>query len=614
MSDNKDFISTYRKAIETTAIYQAGKILADARHSVKNALLVPVFLFRLAKRHKELERVDFKATQPAPKRRGSHGFDNTFYAIALLNHHRDDWKSLVNELKSGSINKAQYNQTITEVARIASYSNAATAAEVIKQADDIEEKPDLLKQLGFLMYRSGDLIKPAEILSKKILRDTLSKSDEASVAKIISEAEIFQQGIDIPVKHRPPALKRTKVMYVCHTSFPHHTNGYAVRTHNIAKTLIKQGIDIHCVSRPGYPWDRRDAQHTADIETRCGIDGVLYYRHQTTNATELPLTEYTNQATETLLRHIKQHNVSHVMAASNYVNALPALIASRMAGTPFIYDVRGLWEYTDASKIRNWEHTERFNLFRRLETKIANEADRVITISTQLREELISRGTDADKIHLALNATDRKEIAPLELREKIREELSIPQTATVLGFVGSIEKYEGLQNLAKAAEMLLKEEYEIFILIVGSGTYSNTLHEICCQSGIIKNVRFTGRVAFKKAQNYYSGIDICVYPRLADKVCNIVPPLKPLEAMAHKKPVVCSRISPIVELIGGCENALLVKPGDELELSRSLKKLINSKDFQLALANKGYMHSYGNRGWQNIIETYTECFPQLKPE
>ena len=51
---------------------------------------------------------------------------------------------------------------------------------------------------------------------------------------------------------------------------------------------------------------------------------------------------------------------SVIHAASNHRVGLAALIAARRLGLPFVYEVRGLWEITEASDKPGWEDTERF--------------------------------------------------------------------------------------------------------------------------------------------------------------------------------------------------------------------------------------------------------------
>ncbi len=603
MTEKKDFLKSYRSTIETTTYYEVGKLVAEARLSVKAALLLPKNLYGIFKRHQTLASSPPLVLSKKAPADFSEEQKIRHIALQVANGEQTAAQHLIRTCRELSGKETDLHSLLLEVAKITAASDANIGAELTKEALSIKEDAQSQKQLGFLLYQAGNLEEASRILKINDVAATCSKQEKIKAARIHSEAVIFSKGIVIPVPVANRLNLPSKTMYVCHTSFPFHTNGYAVRTHRIALAIKDLGEHIECVSRPGYPWDRKDALKSIEPETEELIDGIKYYRYRSTNLAELPLNEYIAQATETLIGHIREQNITHVIAASNYVNALPALIASRETGIPFIYDVRGIWEYTMASKIKDWENTERFHLARRLETQIADKADHVITLSGELKRALISRGVPAEKIQLALNATT----APIKTQDRkheIRQELNIPFNSTVVGFIGSMEKYEGLDTLLKAINRLKKEGQETYAILVGDGGHVRHLHELCCELGLTKYVRFTGRLSYSKAQQYYSAVDICIYPRNPDKVCNIVPPLKPLEAMANGKPIIVSRLNPIIELIGGEDNAVVIRPNDAEDLHAKLSDLINDQERITELAARGLKFVSRQRTWSESGKSY----------
>lgn len=56
---------------------------------------------------------------------------------------------------------------------------------------------------------------------------------------------------------------------------PFSSNGYAVRTHEVASALVQSGVEVIAVLCPGSPWDRAGfADAGFALEHR--IDGVRY--------------------------------------------------------------------------------------------------------------------------------------------------------------------------------------------------------------------------------------------------------------------------------------------------------------------------------------------------
>ncbi|MBH0312862.1 glycosyltransferase WbuB, partial [Alcaligenes faecalis] len=49
-----------------------------------------------------------------------------------------------------------------------------------------------------------------------------------------------------------------RMLYVAASALPYHISGYTTRTHAIAQALQEAGGDVCVLTRPGYPWDRKD--------------------------------------------------------------------------------------------------------------------------------------------------------------------------------------------------------------------------------------------------------------------------------------------------------------------------------------------------------------------
>mgnify|MGYP003666818494 FL=1 len=67
-----------------------------------------------------------------------------------------------------------------------------------------------------------------------------------------------------------------RVAYVVNHSFPYSSDGYAVRTHEMARALNKLGHEMIVINRPGRPWDIQGFSFGAKAVTERMIDGVRY--------------------------------------------------------------------------------------------------------------------------------------------------------------------------------------------------------------------------------------------------------------------------------------------------------------------------------------------------
>jgi len=172
------------------------------------------------------------------------------------------------------------------------------------------------------------------------------------------------------------------LLYVAASSLPYHISGYTTRTHEILRALRAAGAEVHAMTRPGYPWDRKDRQANAEGEETAV--GEVRYRHANHPLNNRPVLQYALQATPVVAEMAKRHRVARIHAASNHVNALPALLAARRLGIPFDYEMRGLWELTRISRMPAYEDSQAYKQGLQLEALVARHADRLFVISDQL--------------------------------------------------------------------------------------------------------------------------------------------------------------------------------------------------------------------------------------
>src|SRR5699024_2151191 len=234
-----------------------------------------------------------------------------------------------------------------------------------------------------------------------------------------------------------------------------------------------------------------------------------------------------------------------IIAASNYLSALPALVAARRLGVPFVYEIRGFWEASAASVNPGWEETDQYKLDRKFELQVAQEADRVIVITEEMREELIGRGVAANKVFIAPNCVDTTKFVPLGKDVALLKKLGFARPELpVVGFAGSVTSYEGIDYVAHALSNLKKQGQQFNFLVLGAGKFLSELKTLVSKLGLDDSTRFVDGVASKEMPVYLSSIDIFPLARKSLPVTELVSPIKPLEAMSVGGAVILSDVSP----------------------------------------------------------------------
>ena len=132
---------------------------------------------------------------------------------------------------------------------------------------------------------------------------------------------------------------------------------------------------------------------------------------------------------------------------------------------------------------------------------------------------------------------------------------------------------------------------------------------MACKLKMVENVRILDRLQYTKATRFYSAIDIAIYPRINSKVCRLIAPLKPLEAMAHKVPVVISKLPAIEELIfeeNEPSKCIFIDPENVDGIYKAIYNLILKEDILNQLSHDGYNFIRMRRSWDSIIDKYIQ--------
>lgn len=480
-----------------------------------------------------------------------------------------------------------------------------TLAELLVRFEQDHTAERLGHVLSRYWYQLGEITEPAALLRRH--PGVVAQLDDHSALladRIAGADRIDRQGISVPAMAEGAAyrVEHGRVLYCAYSTPAYNTNGYSVRTRGVASGLRSVGADVVVVARSGYPWDvAADVKHPSARRTVVELDGIPYV-HLTGHALgRVPVDQYVLECADAFVREAKIHRPALIHAASNHVVGLAALIAARRLGLPFVYEVRGLWELTEASERENWDTTERFAQQVALETLVATEADAVLAITRQTRDELVLRGVPAERISLAPNAVDPTELMPLPKDLAYAKSVDLPVDVPIIGFAGSLVPYEGLDVLLDAAAQLRATGLEFRVAIAGSGSAESELRARAATLGIDDIVHFLGRVKAEAIPRLISLFDVMPCPRLSLPVTEMVSPLKPLEAFACAKAVVLSDVAPHLDLAGPDQaRALLFRSGDATDLASVLRRLVDEPDTRRDLGRAGRLWTLDERSWAVI--------------
>jgi glycosyltransferase involved in cell wall biosynthesis len=210
-------------------------------------------------------------------------------------------------------------------------------------------------------------------------------------------------------------------------------------------------------------------------------------------------------------------------------------------------------------------------------------ADRIITVSYAMKEDLVNHGWPGEKIYVVWNGVDSDVYDPMKVSPEevkaLRARYGIAPDEKMMLFVGRLNWVKGIMNLVQAMPSVLKEFPKTKLVILGTGDEEANIRNLIARLGIRNNVVL--RLEFVSESErivHYASSDICVFPSLYEPF-GIVS----LEAMAMCKPIVVGAkgVSGLKEQVvsaGVAQTGIHVDGGDPADIAWGVKKLLASPD------------------------------------
>ncbi|WP_329184408.1 glycosyltransferase family 4 protein [Actinacidiphila glaucinigra] len=398
-----------------------------------------------------------------------------------------------------------------------------------------------------------------------------------------------------------------RVLHLVTNSLPYRDAGYTVRTHAIARAQRQAGLDPQIVTRLGFPvaqgvWDGRPAQV---------VDGVPYHRLLPLRMPGTPEAALARNA-ELAARLVERLRPAVLHAATDHPNGRVALALRESFGLPVVYEVRGFLEETWLTQgPGRGRDSASYRERRALETHCMKAADLVLTLGEAMKQEIVSRGVPEERVRVVPNAVDDVFLQPLPDAGDLRTRLGIGPGEVVVGTVSTLTPHEGVGTLLRAGAELRRRGVPLRLLIVGDGPLRPALQRQAAGLGLGDAALFTGRVPYAGVRAHHAVLDVFAVPRTGARVCRLVTPLKPVEAMASGLPVAASDVTAMGELVEDQVNGRLIPPGDVQAWADALEILLYSPNRRRMMGDAARARVARDRTWAHIAGRTRDAYRGL---
>jgi UDP-glucose:(heptosyl)LPS alpha-1,3-glucosyltransferase len=197
----------------------------------------------------------------------------------------------------------------------------------------------------------------------------------------------------------------------------------------------------------------------------------------------------------------------------------------------------------------------------------SGQCKKIIAISQMVKNDILENyKCPPENIAVVYNGVDLKRFHPENkntYRKLIRKKLGIPESSTLILFVGSGFERKGLQFLLESTAYLKNEDWRL--LLIGKGKFEKFMR----YAPTNKHPQIIAKEPDPEIEKYYAAADIFILPSIYEPFGNAN-----LEALATGLPVITTRYCGAADIIDNKQNGLVVEdPFNPEEIADKIRYL-----------------------------------------
>ena len=297
-----------------------------------------------------------------------------------------------------------------------------------------------------------------------------------------------------------------------------------------------------------------------------------------------------------------------VVIAHDWLSAMGGITVKKEMGLPFAFHVHS------TEKGRTLGNGS--EVVSTIELHAGNAADKIVTVSYAMKDELTRLGFPKDKIHVSYNGVDPEKYDPASVSpeqvKKIRSRYGIKDDELMILFIGRLVGVKGVDKLIMSMSHILLKTPTARLVIVGLGDLQEYL------VNLVKTMKMSDYVKFRfefipeeERILHYAACDVAVFPSHYEPFGIVV-----LEAMSMKKPVVvgAAGVSGMREIVVCCgeeQCGYHVNPNNPEDIAWGINGVLESPEKRRWLGKNGRRRVLEEFTWDRVAEKTLELYQQM---
>ena len=235
------------------------------------------------------------------------------------------------------------------------------------------------------------------------------------------------------------------------------------------------------------------------------------------------------------------------------------------------------------------------------------KADAYVAATTYERDYLISRGVDAQKLHVIGLGVDADRFEAADGRS-VRQDHGLSDYP-VVAYIGQQARHKGIDTLLQAMEQIWDTFPDVRVLIAGARTnFSPTLRRIIERMENVHQQRIVLIDNFSESQKpeLFAVCDVFAYPSVYESFG-----IAFVEAWAARKAVVGCYAGAVPSVVSHGVDGLLVKPRDSGGLAEAILRLLRDPNLRRDMGQRGHEKVRKSYTWSAVTTGFREVYQMV---
>ena len=271
-----------------------------------------------------------------------------------------------------------------------------------------------------------------------------------------------------------------------------------------------------------------------------------------------------------------------------------AAFLKKVKRIPIVYNLQDIFPDSLVHTGLSTENSLAFKIGRWMENVTYRNADKIIVISEDFKENIMAKGVPEDKIEVVYNWVDEQAVYRVERENNpLFEDYGLDKEKFYVAYSGNIGLTQNMDLLVDVAERL-QTQPDIGFVLVGDGAYLETLKQRIAEKGL-KNITLLPFQPYSAIANVFSLGDAGLIISKGGVGANSVPS-KTWSYMAAKTPLLVSfdSESELVKFTKENDCGVCVPPDDADALCEAILAMKDDKEKRLQQGKNGRTFIDGN--------------------